>query len=314
MIGRLVRALSPGGRRGRHQVLLFHRVLPAADPMLPGDPDRGAFDRLLGALKRHFAILPLDEAVALIEQERLPRASLSITFDDGYADNFTQALPVLQHHGLSATFFVATGYLDGGRMWNDTVIEAIRRLPPGPLDLTGIGLGRHALEEGRRAAVALSLLRAIKHRDGTERQALADAVGALAGPLPDDLMMSRAQVGQMAAAGMTIGAHTVSHPILTRLSDQAAIGEMRQSKAELEQLTGRAVELFAYPNGKLHQDYEPRHAEMARAAGFRAAFTTEPGVSRNGMDRWQLPRFTPWDRDHSRFVLRLLLNRYGLIR
>lgn len=314
MMGFVFRALCPGGPAGGHQVLMFHRVLPHADPLLPGDPDTGSFDALLGMLKRRFNILALDAAVDALEANELPPASLSITFDDGYADNATQAVPALQRHGLSATFFIATGYLDGGRMWNDTVIETVRRLPDGQLDLAELGLGNVVLRGDNRHAVIGDLLQQIKHREWHERQSLADAIGSRVAGLPNDLMMSRQQVRDIAAAGMTIGAHTVSHPILTRLDDAAARRELLDSKRELESLLDRPVDLFAYPNGKYRQDWDERHATMAREAGFRAAFTTEPGVSRRGMDLWQLPRFTPWDQGHGRFLLRLLMNRYGLVR
>lgn len=314
MFGRLLRILSPGGQRAAHQVLFFHRVLPQPDPLLPGDPDRAAFDALLGTLKRHCNILPLDQALAQMASGGLPRASLSISFDDGYADNASVALPVLQAHELSATFFVTTGYLDGGRMWNDTVIEALRRLPAGTLDLSELGLGSYPLSErvAERTGVVAELLRRIKH--SPQRQQLADAIGARAGELPKDLMMSRAMVRSLADAGMGIGAHTLTHPILANLNDDQARLEMAGSKAELETLLQRPVTLFAYPNGKQGQDYDARHAQLAREVGFQAAFSTEPGVSRRGMDLWQLPRFTPWDKDHGRFLLRLLMNRYGLVR
>ena len=72
-------------------------------------------------------MIPLDVAVDALKTGKLPARAAAITFDDGYADNRSIALPILKQHGLSATFFIATGYLNGGRMWNDTIIEAIRR-------------------------------------------------------------------------------------------------------------------------------------------------------------------------------------------
>ena len=309
----MVRLLSPGGIGARHQILIFHRVLPATDPLLVGEPDRAQFDALVGMLKRNFRILPLDEALDLMDAGRLPAASLSITFDDGYADNATQALPVLQSHGVSATFFVSTGFLDGGRMWNDTVIETLRRLPEGELDLSDLGLGVHQLSASSRPALIHHLITAIKHREAAQRAELVAAIGAHAPQLPDDLMMSSAQLRQLSAAGMGIGAHTVSHPILTRIGDEQARQEMADGKQQLERLLGKPVTLFAYPNGKPGQDYGPQHARMAQELGFRAAVTTAPGVSGANTDRWQLPRFTPWDKTHGRFVLRLLMNRYGLL-
>lgn len=316
MIGTLLRMLSPGGRRGAHQVLFFHRVPAESDPLMPGELDRAAFDALLGVLRRHCHILPLGEAVQRLAADRLPRASLSITFDDGYADNAEVALPLLQAHGLPASFFVSSGYLDGGRMWNDTVIETLRRLPSGRLDLGDLGLGQHQLAEevaGRRAVLHV-LLNAIKHRDPAERQALADAIGGRVAGLPGDLMMTSGQLRTLAAAGMEIGAHTVHHPILTCLPDAEARTEIADGREQLQDLLRQPVRLFAYPNGKHGRDYDDRHVAMVRELGFDAAFSTEPGVSRRTTDRWQLPRFTPWDHQHRRFLLRLLMNRHGLIR
>jgi len=131
VIGSLTRLLSPGARRGRHQTLLFHRVLSEADPLLADDPERKSFEGLMRYLRHHFSIIPLREAIQRSLENSLPRASLSITFDDGYADNVEVALPILQRLGLQATFFIATDYLNGGRMWNDTVIETVRALPLG---------------------------------------------------------------------------------------------------------------------------------------------------------------------------------------
>jgi peptidoglycan/xylan/chitin deacetylase (PgdA/CDA1 family) len=64
-----------------------------------------------------------------------------ITFDDGYADNVEVALPILLRYEIAADFFVSTGFLDGGRMWNDTVIEAFRATPLDRVDLGDFGLG-----------------------------------------------------------------------------------------------------------------------------------------------------------------------------
>ena len=118
--------LSPGGARARLTVLIFHRVHPGQDAMFPGEMHAATFRERMGWVREWFNVLPLDEAVAALARGTLPARALAITFDDGYADNFTVALPILQQLGLPATFFIATGFLDGGRMWNDTVIEAMR--------------------------------------------------------------------------------------------------------------------------------------------------------------------------------------------
>src|SRR5205814_2984129 len=109
----------------RLSVLIFHRVLPKDDPLFPEEMHAYRFDRLLAFLKRNWNVVPLGDAIQRLNARKLPSASLSITFDDGYADNATVALPILTQHRMSATFFVPTGSLDGARMRNDTVIESV---------------------------------------------------------------------------------------------------------------------------------------------------------------------------------------------
>ena len=119
-------------------ILIFHRVLPETDPLFPDEPDARRFDQVMGWVKTWFNVMPLDAAVDALKKRNLPARAMAITFDDGYADNRTTALPILKRHGLSATFFIATGYLNGGRMWNDTVIESIRKSQAKSLELDGI--------------------------------------------------------------------------------------------------------------------------------------------------------------------------------
>ena len=121
-------------------------------------------------------------------------------------------------------------------------------------------------------------------------------------------MMTADDVGRLHAQGMTIGAHTVNHPILTRISDAEARTEIELSRRHLEEITGASVRLFAYPNGKPTDDYGLRHVEMVRELGFDGAVSTAWGAARRGSDPFQLPRFTPWDRQRWRYGLRLLRN------
>ena len=121
-------------------------------------------------------------------------------------------------------------------------------------------------------------------------------------------MMSSGQVRALRRAGMQIGAHTRTHPILARSEKHEAVAEIEGSKHDLEALLGEPVTLFAYPNGKPGADYSARHAEMVRRAGFVAALSTAAGAASAGSDRFQLPRFTPWDREPLRFGLRMIAN------
>jgi peptidoglycan/xylan/chitin deacetylase (PgdA/CDA1 family) len=310
MLRQLLHLLSPGGARARLSVLIFHRVRGERDPLFPGELDATRFAGLLDRLKGWCNVLPLTEAVRRLRGGTLPARSLCITFDDGYADNCTVALPALRAAGLPATFFVTTGYLDGGRMWNDTVIESVRGASGATLDLSDLGLGAHPLDgAGARRAAIEALLRAIKYRPRDERESIVAAIADRAGAaLPDDLMLTRRQVRELRSAGMTIGAHTVTHPILAREPDERARREILDGKRELEALLGEAVTLFAYPNGQPGDDYAARHVAMARAAGFEAAVTTARGAASRATDPFEIPRYTPWGPTPLRFGLRLAQN------
>ena len=310
MIKNVANVLSPGGRGARLSVLMFHRVLPQVDALFPQEQDARRFSEVLSWVGRWFRVIPLDEAVVRLRNGSLPARAAAITFDDGYADNATQALPILQHHGMVATFFVATGFLDGGRMWNDSVIEAVRVCQDKVLDLRDVDLGVHPLESNpqRRMAIA-SLLGQIKYLEPARRREAVAFVKASVGlALPEDLMMSSKQVIQLHQAGMQIGAHTCTHPILTRLSDAQALDEIKGSKLALESLLGDAVQLFAYPNGQPGKDYRAQHARMVEQAGFIGAVSTAPGAATRQIDVFQLPRFSPWDAGPLRYGVRMLAN------
>lgn len=305
--------LSPSGDRARLSILIFHRVLPEPDPLFPGEISAQKFDQICNWLSAWFTVLPLDEAVTRLKKNDLPQRALAITFDDGYADNHEVALPILKRHGLKATFYVATGFLDGGRMWNDSVIESFRTSTLPFVELAGTvaaALGEIKLGDisMRRSAINAAIS-AIKYLDPNERLDWVNAISDRAGVmLPNDLMMSSAQVCGLRNAGMQIGAHTVSHPILAKLTRNAAQREIADSKHSLEALLGQPVTLFAYPNGKRGEDYSPESVQLVRELGFSSAVSTTWGAARSSSDLFQLPRFTPWDRNYLRFGIRLASN------
>lgn len=299
---------SPGGRGAGLSILIYHRALPEPDPLRPGDPDSAAFRWQMALLARHFNVLPLREAALRLRDGTLPPRAACVTFDDGYADNFTIALPILSETGVPATFFIATGYLDGGRMFNDTLIELARRMPPGTHDLSGEGLGieRVTTLEDRRV-LAGKLLAHFKYQDADERLPAAEGLAERFGvELPDDLMMTTDQLRRLHAAGMEIGGHTHTHPILARLDAGRARHEIMLGKQQLEDRLDTPIRVFAYPNGRPGKDYRVEHRAMVEECGFDVAVSTRPASARAGVDLHELPRFTPWDRTPSRFGLRLL--------
>lgn len=310
--GGVVSALGrvlPGTRSGRLLVLIYHRVHARASADFPGRIDAARFDQQMALIRRHCHPVALAEAVPALREGSLPSRAIAVTFDDGYADNAEVALPILLRHGVPATFFVASGFLDGGRMWNDSVAESVRRSLAGTLDLRDLQLGRHELaSQVQRSRVANQIIALIKRLPQQERQARVDALCERIGvALPDDLMMTSAQVRSLSQAGMEVGAHTVSHPILRTLDERAARQEIQDNRAALERIVGTAVRSFAYPNGKLDDDYTVRDRDLVESLQFDYALSTHRGVATGESDRFQLPRFTPWDRSPERWLARLLL-------
>ena len=306
----LLNRLSPDGRSARLSILIYHRVHAQPDPLFPGEVDAARFARQIMVLSQLFNVLPLPEAVHRLREGTLPQRAACVTFDDGYADNAEVALPILEKHAVPATFFIASAYLDGGRMWNDEVIESVRRSPLADLDLSEEGLGCHSLSslEHRRQAIG-NLIGQLKYLPEQKRTAAVKRVAeAASAALPDDLMMHSEQVRLLHRAGMTIGGHTATHPILARLAAEDALDNIRQGKARLEEIVNEPLRVFAYPNGKPGEDYRAEHVAMAREAGFEAAVSTAWGVSIRNSDPFQLPRFTPWDRTEGRFAFRLARN------
>jgi len=296
----------------RLSILVYHRVISEPDPLVPDQVCAREFDWQLAVLGRWFTVLPLREAAVRLRGGTLPVRAACVTFDDGYSDNVTVALPILRRRGVPATFFLATSFIDGGIMWNDSVIETLRRAQGDTLDARCIGLDTLSISTiGLRRQAIERALAALKYLPLGERQRrVEDLAAEMSCSLPSDLMMTAEQVRHLRVSDMEIGAHTVTHPILAQLDPERAGSEIRDSKRRLEEITGNPVTLFAYPNGKPGRDYRREHVGMVRESGFEAAVTTAWGVAHAASDPYQLPRFTPWDKTPGKFVLRLFHNTF----
>ena len=201
-----IRLLSGAGDHGKLSIFIFHRVLPQPDPLFPGEVDCQSFGQLMAWVARWFRVLPLAEALELLNRGELPRASACITFDDGYADNLTYAQPILEKHGLCATLFVASGFLDGGLMWNDRLIESIRHCAASEIDLNALGLGVAAIDTvaAKRELIG-AVIATTKYLEPAERdQRVALLVQAAAVDLPADLMLTSQQLRTLHGRGMGI--------------------------------------------------------------------------------------------------------------
>lgn len=286
-------------------ILIYHRIIAQPDPLFPECVDARRLEQHLHLLKRWFRVLPLSVAVRQLRARTLPCRAVCITFDNGYAETADVALPLLQRFDISATFFVASRFLDGGRLWSDVVIDTIRQAAPGRLNLGRYGFGVYDIAcPLRRRAVIDMLIETLSRLPPTERAARVAAMERGNGTrmvCPDQLLA-------LHRAGMDVGAHTPGHTALAVMSNAEARAEIAAGRNRLEEIIQAPVSLFAYPHGRPGHDFEQRHANMLRSQGFDAAVTSAWGAARADTDLFELPRFTPWDRSSSRFLLRLGAN------
>jgi peptidoglycan/xylan/chitin deacetylase (PgdA/CDA1 family) len=281
-------------------IVMYHRVIDdvAMDPFGLGMcVTRRHFDEQLRYFNQYFSPIGLSAAVDRLSRgESLPDRALSVTFDDGYLDNLTTALPVLRQHGVPAALFVPTGGLDDDEpLWWDRVISAVastsrREFVPGEV---GLPLAEERLSLGRwqRKAAVERLLDSLWTLPIEQVLAIVSRIEQQLAParpgVPVARRMTSSQVRQMHLAGVEIGAHSVRHPNLTLESPAVVREEMQASRAVLENLCDAPINGFAYPAGWKNADAEAAAAE----AGFRYAVATTRGVNdRNALNLFSLAR------------------------
>lgn len=296
---------------GKITVLLFHKVPQTRHRLSPTELEVSGFEQVLDAVMENFRILPLGEAVAALRRGKLPSKTACITFDDGYPEWVTQVAPALERRNAHATFFVTSGQFDNLPMWNERILHAIDRCATEapPLDMSEYGvplLQLRTLQE-RQAAVRL-LDGVIKYLHPIRKEEALQKLESHAGHNSGVPSMTAEELRHLHARGFAIGAHSITHPILTKCSDDEAYREIAGSREMLEGIVGAPVKLFAYPNGIPGKDFGPEHVEMVRKAGYSTAFSTHSGVATRDTSHFQIPRFTPWGPSSTKMGLQMARN------
>jgi len=301
-----------GVGRGRLSILSYHSVLVNSDYLRPGVPSAREFEWQMALISKYFSPLSLLEAGRRLKDGSLPENAICVTFDDGYRDNLEVAAPILQKRSIPATFFIATAFQNGAIMWNDWIIESIRSCTASSITVDSLGLIELPLtSDVEKLSATHRLIMAIKYKAPVLRQRYVEIVKNYGDPGWFEklkLMLSSDEILQLHRMGFCIGGHTDNHPILKCLDGESAKMEIEVGRDKLSELLGEEVEVFAYPNGKFEVDYSELHVELVEKAGFSLAVTTHKGVSTRDSDIFQLPRFTPWDIQPIKFLIRLLLN------
>ncbi len=301
-------------REPAFSVFTYHRVNDNRDPFFPALPTE-VFERQMQYIARHYVVLPVEDLVGRMAAGSVPRNAVAITFDDGYRDNLTHAAPILARHHLPATVFLATGFIGTGEVpWYDRLATALQVSTRSHVTLpSGEDLPLES-EEARVSALGRSQAYfkgrpEIAFRE--ELEALLDRLGGTDRPSAKNAMLSWDDVHALRGLGFRIGAHTVSHPILSRLSLERARAEIVDSQKAIRAACGVTARAFAYPNGGA-ADYTPAVVDLVREAGFTCAMTTRFGVNTARTSPWELRRGQPWEEHLPTFAVKLAWYRLTL--
>jgi peptidoglycan/xylan/chitin deacetylase (PgdA/CDA1 family) len=277
-------------------VLGYHRVLepgtenPFDDGVVSATP--ATLDAQLRLITRSFEVVTPD---ALESRLGPPGRKVVLTFDDGYRDNFELALPVLRRHGVRATFFLTTGFLDRPRVpWWDELAWMVKHSRSPAVEPNGWLPAPLALEDHGRAIAELAGIykRLPTARTHAYLEFCARQTGAGRCPeaAADQLWMTWDMAEEMRSAGMLIGGHSANHPVLGRSDEAQQRHEIEGCARHLRDRLGVSMRWFAYPVG-LAGTYDDVTRRLLRAAGVRLAFSLRGGFVPPGpLDPLDVPR------------------------
>jgi len=279
----------------RHSPVIFcaHRVVTADDPFFPGIRYE-RFSAEIAYLARHHRVVPLEEIVdAMVNGRPVPRGTVAITFDDGFADNFYLAYSILQRHGVPATIFLVAESVENGRVpWAERLAYVLEHTEQPLLEIDLPERRVFSLRSEAEKVEALTTLQTLLKTCETEiRRRAVDELEAKLSVGPDrGMMLTWEQCRHMARTGVGFGSHTLTHPILPRTEALEVKHEITASKALIEARIGCRVHYFAYPN-----DDSCRAAiDAVESAGFEAAFAGHRQVGQGSVDRFVIGR-SDWE-------------------
>jgi len=274
-------------------ILVLHKVNNDPDP-LPLTLSIALFREMLGEITRNHEVVRLSD---MTEPAQLSADELkfAITFDDGYRDNYESAYPILKEFGIPATIYLSVDHMEGKlRFWYERLIQMIQNASVDSLVAMELGLGELPLgsEENRKVAL-FRLNQALKELSRVSRDEILDLLEQRLAPMQageGSAMLSWDMVREMSDHGIDIGAHTMTHPILSRERKEVIAYEVAESKRYIESKIDKTVTSFTYPNGGL-DDFNNYVIEQIRQSGYRHATTTIPGVNDKHTDPYLWKRF-----------------------
>jgi len=284
--------------RSQITILMFHRVGPAKNAWLLPPTNTSDFEDQIKYLSKTHKILSLNElATCLRAGKPLAKRVAVVTFDDGYKDNYRYAFPILKKYKIPATIFLVTGHIDTGNLfWFDKIEYIIKNTKIKRLKLDGFGDFSLNPINNRLQSIFTIAEKLKKIEDEKKNHLIEKIINISKVDIPHDLgrdvILSWDEVKEMNEWGIDFGAHTISHPILTRVSLEQAKFEILQSKKDIEKRLGQSVYTFAYPNGT-YEDFNTKILDIVRKSGFTCAVTTIPTTQASKTNLYELGRLDP---------------------
>jgi len=275
-------ALFRAMNRQRILVLTYHRF---SDAPRAGRTSSANLAKQLDYLASHYTVLPLSTIERqLREGWPLPHSTAAITIDDGYSDFYEIAWPALRRRNLPATVFVVTDFVDRKQwIWTDKLPFLLSRMQADELavDVAGWSISGALTGESPRRQLASRINGILKNQPDGVKESLIDEIAArclvnLPDTPPDGSeSCTWDQLREMESAGIEIGSHTVTHPVLTRVTPDRLRHELEESRGRLEGMLGHPVTSFCYPNGA----YDRTVRDAVARAGYRVAVTSDDGLN-----------------------------------
>jgi len=239
-----------------------------------------------------------------------PEPVISITFDDGYQDNFLNAFPILQRYGLPATIFLTTGSIDSREpLWFERLALAFKKTSLESIDLE-IDIPRRLWmrTEAERLQANDELYTVLRGLADEQRQEwlseILSRLGGQEGRERNDKMLTWEQTRHMQKHGVDFGGHTVNHPFVSRLRPEQGGWEISECKRRIEAELQVPVKHFAYPSGR-EQDVAEWNKKLVQQAGYEAAVSTKWGLNNPDTDRLEMRRGGPWEEHPALFAAKL---------
>jgi peptidoglycan/xylan/chitin deacetylase (PgdA/CDA1 family) len=302
LLGSAALRLAADLRAPAAAILMYHSVLP--DPQSQADRlgdishSQESFRAQMELLSRDYHPISLDDAIRKLRaDEDLPKRAVIVTFDDGYADNYEVAMPILNEFGIPATFYVIVDCVEKHTLpWPGRLRFAFHKTRAefwkDASDKSWALGDSPARERAFQAACGVCAKSGAQERNDLVTR-IETELGVCLPAESDSLMMTPDRLMSLVDHGHVVGSHTMTHPNMAHVNENEAQWELAESKRRLDSMLGTPIKHFAYPCPALSPPWSEHTVQQTRAGGYESAVTTDDGLMQRGQNLLCLPRIRP---------------------